>query len=166
MSYVYAAAKSLSKHLDEGTIVVVKSTVPPGTLDTVETAIKEGTKVGFHMASVPEFLREGSAVIDTLNPSRVVLGATDQEVFAKLSFCMHRSKLRLSKYHQSRRSWPSTQPTLIWQQESPLSTRWLISEHSGANVDEVIEAIGYDERIGNHYWYPGFGYGGSCFLRM
>lgn len=164
LSYVYAAAKSLSKHLDEGTIVVVKSTVPPGTLDTVETAIKEGTKVGFHMASVPEFLREGSAVIDTLNPSRVVLGATDQEVFAKLEFLhaplqapvvkVSPESAQLAKYAAN--AYLATRITFINQVAD-------LCEHSGANVDEVIEAIGYDERIGNHYWYPGFGYGGSCF---
>lgn len=164
LSYVYEAAKSLSKHLDEGTIVVVKSTVPPGTLDTVETAIKEGTKVGFHMASVPEFLREGSAVIDTLNPSRAVLGATDQEVFAKLEFLhaplqapvvkVSPESAQLAKYAAN--AYLATRITFINQVAD-------LCEHSGANVDEVIEAIGYDERIGNHYWYPGFGYGGSCF---
>ena len=100
-----------------------------GYLDTVETAIKEGTKVGFHMASVPEFC-EGSAVIDTLNPSRVVLGATDQEVFAKLSFCMHRPSpvVVITRFGAA----GCTQPTLIWQQESPLSTRWLISVNTAA----------------------------------
>lgn len=164
LSYVYAAAKSLSKHLDESTIVVVKSTVPPGTLDTVEAAIKEGTKVAFHMASVPEFLREGSAVIDTLNPSRVVLGATNQEVFAKLEFLhaplqapvvkVSPESAQLAKYAAN--AYLATRITFINQVAD-------LCEHSGANVDEVIEAIGYDERIGNHYWYPGFGYGGSCF---
>ena len=79
LTYVMAAAESLSPFLKENAIVVVKSTVPPGTLDEVEKVIKHQTKVAFHMASVPEFLKEGAAIADCMHPDRIVIGAEKPE---------------------------------------------------------------------------------------
>lgn len=164
LKYVMMSAESLAPHLQENTIVVIKSTVPPGTLEQVINKIKEKTQVKFYGASLPEFLREGSAVYDTLNPDRIVIGAKDQFVFDKLSE-LHQ-KLSAPIVHCSV---PSAQMAK-YTANAYLATRITfineianLCQKNGADIQEVIEAIGYDQRIGRHYWYPGLGYGGSCF---
>jgi len=164
LRYVYAASESMAPYLKENAIVVIKSTVPPGTLERSIEIIKEKTAVKFHGASLPEFLREGSAVADTLNPDRIVIGADDQFAFDKLeklhSFFdapVVRCKIasaQMAKYTAN--SYLATRITFINEIAN-------LCEKNGADINEVIEAIGYDKRIGKHYWYPGLGYGGSCF---
>ena len=164
LKYVLAAAESLAPYLQKDAIVVVKSTVPPGTNAKVMAAIKNKTAVSFTTASVPEFLREGSAVQDTLHPSRVVIGANEESTRKKLVALHHPlsekiitmtpESAQMSKY--SANTWLATRITFINQIAD-------LCEKNGADVQEVIAGIGEDTRIGTHYWYPGFGYGGSCF---
>lgn len=164
LSYVMAATESMSPFLKEDAIVVVKSTVPPGTLDVFEESIKRKTDKKFHMASIPEFLREGTAVEDTLHPDRVVIGATDPSVYERLEELhsplgapmvrMSPESAQMAKYAAN--AYLATRITFINQIAD-------ICEKNGADIEEVIEGIGHDKRIGRHYWYPGFGYGGSCF---
>lgn len=164
LQYVLAACDSLAEHLKDGSIVVVKSTVPPGTLKIVTERIKQKTSVSFSTASVPEFLKEGTAVEDTLHPDRVVIGATDAKTFAVLE-ALHSplsapvvrvspESAQLAKYTAN--AYLATRITFINQVAT-------LCDVTGADVTQVIEAIGHDVRIGHHYWYPGFGYGGSCF---
>lgn len=164
LSYVFASSKSLAPYLKEGAIVAIKSTVPPGTCDKVEEIIKLHAKHAFSVASLPEFLREGSAVEDTLHPDRVIVGATEAGVVETLRE-LHRSfeapvvvmrpeSAQMCKYTSN--AYLATRITFINQIAN-------LCEVNGANVLEVIKGIGYDKRIGSHYWYPGFGYGGSCF---
>ena len=164
LSYLYAATESLAKYLKAGAIVVVKSTVPPGTLDKVTEILDSHTSVEYDLASVPEFLREGSAVNDTLHPDRVVIGATKKHVFTVLEELhaplqapvvkVSPESAQMGKYAAN--AYLATRITFINQVAD-------LCEHNGADVQEVIEAIGLDARVGTHYWYPGFGYGGSCF---
>lgn len=164
LRFVFAVAESIAPHLKENAIVVVKSTVPPGTLTQVESIINKNTHTKYHLASMPEFLREGKAVSDTLHPDRVVIGATDPFAFELLE-----------KIHQ-----PLTDNIVKVKPESAqmgkyaanafLATRIAfinqvadLCERNGADIEEVIKVISPDKRIGSHYWYPGFGYGGSCF---
>lgn len=164
LTYVLASAKSLAPHLKEGAIVVIKSTVPPGTLEKVKQIIDPLAKVTYHLASLPEFLREGKAVADTLSPNRVVIGAAKEEVFTKLALLhnpLHTQVIRIS---------PESAQMAKYTANAYLATRITfinqiadLCSKNGANIGEVIQAIGLDERIGDHYWYPGFGYGGSCF---
>lgn len=164
LTYVKKATEALSPYLKAGAIVAVKSTVPPGTLDKLEEILREKTQVPYVLASLPEFLREGSAVDDTLHPDRVVIGCSDEA-----------GKQTLAKLHQ-----PLNAPLIFVSPESAqmgkyagnayLATRITfinqmadLCEKNGADVEEVIRVIGADERIGSHYWYPGLGYGGSCF---
>jgi UDPglucose 6-dehydrogenase len=77
LKYVFMTADSMAPYLKEQSIIVIKSTVPPGTLTAYADRVKAKTSVPFYMASVPEFLREGTAVNDTLHPDRVVIGAVD-----------------------------------------------------------------------------------------
>lgn len=162
--YVEAACQSLAKHLADGTIVAIKSTVPPGIFDKLTKIIASHTDKNFVLVSLPEFLREGSAVADTLHPDRVVIGCTDQAAIEKLT-----------KLHQ-----PLAAPVVTVKPESAQMGKYSanaylaqritfinqiadLCEQNGARVDEVIQIIGEDKRIGSHYWYPGLGYGGSCF---
>lgn len=170
LKFVLAATESLAPHLSQGVVVVIKSTVPPGTLEVVRQTITNVRQaqnlpdVEYYLASVPEFLREGSAVYDTQHPDRVVLGVTDDAAFETLSE-LHRpldapivrttpESAQMAKYAAN--AYLATRITFINQVAD-------LCQKNGANVDEVIEAIGHDQRIGSHYWYPGFGYGGSCF---
>lgn len=164
LRYVYAASESAAPYLKENAVVVVKSTVPPGTLPVVIKTIAAHTTVEFATASVPEFLKEGTAVHDTLHPDRVVIG-TDKEYAYDLLAQLHK---------------PLNAPILKVKPESAqmakyaanayLATRIIfinqiadLCEKNGADIQEVIQAISEDKRVGSHYWYPGFGYGGSCF---
>lgn len=164
LKYVFAAADSLAPHLKADAIVIVKSTVPPGTNPLVRARIQKLSSVTFEMASVPEFLKEGTAVEDTLHPDRIVLGVESD-----------RSRQILSQLHS-----PLTTNIVVMKPESAqmckyaannyLATRITfinqiadLCERNGADIQEVIRGIGEDKRIGSHYWYPGLGYGGSCF---
>lgn len=164
LKYVFAACESLAPHLKPGAIVAIKSTVPPGTNAKVEALLKKHTKVDFHTASLPEFLKEGSAVHDALYPDRVVIGAYDQQVIDKL-LELHRplegkkitvkpESAQMSKYAAN--AYLAQRITFINQIAN-------LCEKNGADVQEVINSMGPDRRIGEHYWYPGLGYGGSCF---
>lgn len=161
---LFSAIESLSPHLRDGAIVVIKSTVPPGTNPRVNQAIQSQTKVKFHLASVPEFLKEGTAVQDTLHPDRIVLGVEDdfsRETLTKLHtplttnlVVMNPDSAQMCKYAAN--NYLATRITFINQIAD-------LCEHNGADVQDVIRGIGPDRRIGPHYWYPGLGYGGSCF---
>ncbi|HEX9817536.1 MAG TPA: UDP-glucose/GDP-mannose dehydrogenase family protein [Patescibacteria group bacterium] len=164
LRFVLASTQALAPYLKKDAIVVIKSTVPPGTLEKIEALIGQHTKVKFHTASVPEFLKEGSTVEDTLHPDRVVIGATNQVVFDKLEE-LHRplqapivrvkpESAQMAKYAAN--AYLATRITFINQIAD-------LCEKNGADVEEVVAAISPDQRIGEHYWYPGFGYGGSCF---
>ncbi|KUK79923.1 MAG: Nucleotide sugar dehydrogenase [Microgenomates bacterium 39_7] len=164
LKYVKLSCAQLAPYLKEDAIVAIKSTVPPGVFSELQPIIEKETKVKFHLAALPEFLKEGTAVDDTLHPDRVVIGSTEPSVIKKLS-----------KLHQ-----PFDAPLVIVTPESAqmikytsnayLATRITfinqiadLCKHTNANIEDVIEGIGYDKRIGHHYWYPGLGYGGSCF---
>ena len=164
LRYVMASAESLAPYLADQAIVAIKSTVPPGTTDKVAEIIRSQHTGQFYMASLPEFLREGSAVHDTLHPDRIVIGADDPFVFDKLSQ-LHQvfkapivtckiASAQMAKYTAN--AYLATRITFINQIAD-------LCEKNGADIEEVIEAIGHDQRIGQHYWYPGLGYGGSCF---
>lgn len=164
LKYVFAAAESMAPYLKQGAIVAIKSTVPPGTNAKISEKIAALTKNTFYTASLPEFLKEGSAVQDTLHPDRVVIGAVEPEVIEKLKelhtplhaefVVMKPESAQMCKYAAN--SYLATRITFINQIAN-------LCEVNGANILEVIEGIGRDRRIGKHYWYPGFGYGGSCF---
>ena len=164
LRYVIKSAESLAPFLQKEAIVAIKSTVPPGTLENVINKIKQQTKVKFYGASLPEFLREGSAVYDTLHPNRVVIGAYDKFVFDKLSKLheafnapiVHCSVASAQMAKYTANAYLATRITFINEIAN-------LCQKNGADIEEVINIIGLDQRIGQHYWYPGLGYGGSCF---
>jgi UDPglucose 6-dehydrogenase len=164
LGYVYSACDQLAPYLAAEAVVVVKSTVPPGTLSKVTAQIQKHTAEKFYTASVPEFLKEGTAVTDTLHPDRIVIGVVEDTAFAilqKLHEPFQAPVIRVS---------PESAQMGKYAANSYLALRIAfinqiadLCEHNGADVTEVIAVMGHDARIGTHYWYPGLGYGGSCF---
>lgn len=164
LSAVFGAAKSLAPYIKTGAIVIVKSTVPPGTNDKVREIIGTVTKKQFYTASVPEFLREGTAVDDTLHPDRILIGSNEPAVIKKLlelhrplngeTVIMRPESAQLTKY--SSNAYLANRIVFINQISD-------LAEKTGADVQEIIRGMGLDSRIGLHYWWPGLQYGGSCF---
>ncbi len=164
LSAVFRAAKSLAPYIKTGAIIIVKSTVPPGTNDKVREIIETGTKKQFYTASVPEFLREGTAVEDTLHPDRILIGSNEPVVIKKLlelhrplngeTVVMRPESAQLTKY--SANAYLANRIVFINQISD-------LAEKTGADVQEIIRGMGLDRRIGLHYWWPGLQYGGSCF---
>lgn len=156
-------AKNLGNHF---TVVSCKSTVPVGTNKKVEEIIKENapTGVDFAVASCPEFLREGTAISDTINADRVVIGSQSQkaiDILLKLHQPIEGKKVvtdlasaELIKY---------TSNAMLATKISFANLISFYCEKTGADVEAVLDAVGLDKRIGRVFMYPGVGYGGSCF---
>lgn len=168
LTQVFAAAREVAKHLREGfTVVVDKSTVPPGTAERVEKIInkyKRGPRVKFAVVSSPEFLREGKALEDTVHPDRIVIGSASPPA-TKIMVALHK-KFKCPLVVTSVRS----AEVIKYAANAYLSLRIgfidqiaNLCEKMGADVMDVIGGIGLDRRIGTHYWFPGMGYGGYCF---
>ena len=166
LSSVFAAAEEIGKNLAGYTVVVTKSTVPPGTnrkVGEIVTKVKPG-KAEFDIASTPEFLREGTAISDTMHPDRVVIGVESQKA-QKLLVDLHKSidgKTVLCNIE--------TAEMIKYASNSLLSTKIsfanaiaFVSERVGADAEKVLEGVGLDRRLGRAFLYPGVGYGGSCF---
>jgi UDPglucose 6-dehydrogenase len=166
LRFVEAAAKSIGQHLDRDLIIVNKSTVPIGTGGLVAQIVQHErkTKARFSVVSNPEFLREGSAVPDCLNPDRVVLGSTDRaagEAVAALYLSLRcpiiitdLATAEMIKYASN---------AMLAARISFINEMAAICEALGADVKQVALGMGYDKRIGSSFLEAGLGYGGSCF---
>lgn len=166
LSTVLSVAKEIGQNLNGYTVVATKSTVPTGTNKKVQAILSEVIPKGasFDYASIPEFLREGSAIQDTLHPDRIVIG-TESEKARDVLVELHKSigsKLVLTNFE--------TAELIKYAANSFLATKISfanaiakIAELSGADGLKVLEGIGLDRRIGPHFLSPGPGYGGSCF---
>jgi UDPglucose 6-dehydrogenase len=162
-SFVDAVIDEIGPLLDEGAIIVVKSTVPVGTATRLRKRLAD---IGSRAISVsnPEFLREGKAVEDFLKPDRIVIGAFDPADGLRLATLY--AGLEAPFVHTD----PTSAEMIKYAANSYLATRLTFAntlsnlcEAVGADVRDVIKGIGYDFRIGPHFLNPGPGYGGSCF---
>ena len=164
LDYVFQAAESIARNLAGYALVVIKSTVPPGTNDQVKEIMEQVTKMPFDLAACPEFLREGSAVHDALHPSRIVIGADN-----------YRAVKLLQKLHQ-----PIKAPQVICDAKSSQTIKYAanaflstkisfinliarLCDQTGADIIKVAAGLGLDPRIGRDFLQAGLGYGGSCF---
>jgi len=167
LSYVLGVAEQLGKLMTNYKVIVDKSTVPVGTSEKVYDAIKKYSKVDFSVVSNPEFLREGFAVDDFLNPDRVVIGTSDERASKIMSelykpfihdghslILMDEKSAELTKYAAN--AFLATKITFMNEIAN-------FCESVGADVDKVRLGIGSDSRIGHKFLYPGIGFGGSCF---
>jgi len=151
---VLKVAREIGSNLSGYTVVATKSTVPVGTNKKVREIIEsvKDDKAEFDIASCPEFLREGSAISDTMFPDRIVIG-TESERARKVLLELHK---------------PIAGERILTNLESAelikyASNSFLANKISFADALEVLEGIGFDKRIGNMFLKPGPGYGGSCF---
>lgn len=160
LSYVEAVAAEISPHLAPGTVIVNKSTVPVGSTLVVERVLG---RTDVKVVSNPEFLREGTAVPDSLHPERIVVGADDQSAAARVGelFAGTRAPLLITD--------AATAETIKYASNAFLATKLSfvnavagLCEAVGADVRDVILGLGYDKRIGFEYLKPGPGWGGSC----
>lgn len=166
LSYVFAVADQIAKSIQKECVIVVKSTVPIGTNDKVETYIKEHLEypVKIHIASNPEFLAQGTAVQDTLHASRIVLGvesdyAADilQKVYEHFDapiLVTNRRSAEMIKYASN---------DFLALKISYINEIANLCEIVGADITDVAKGMGYDSRIGDKFLKAGIGYGGSCF---
>jgi UDPglucose 6-dehydrogenase len=161
LSYIEAAAMEISAHLDRGTVVVNKSTVPVGSTNLVEDALKRDD---IPVVSNPEFLREGTAVSDFLHPDRVVVGSDDHDAAQRVA------GLYLGVQAPILITDPASAETAKYASNAFLATKLsfvnavaAVCEAVDANVADVLLAMGYDHRIGQTFLQPGPGWGGSCF---
>ena len=166
LDYIKKVAKQIASSVTKDTLVVIKSTVPIGTNDAIEKFIRENLKnnVRIELASNPEFLSQGTAVMDTLNASRIVIGVESEW-----------AKNILEKVYK-----PFNQPIVVTNRNSAEMIKYAsndflalkisfmndianLCEIVGANIEDVAKGMSYDERIGSKFLKAGIGYGGSCF---
>jgi UDPglucose 6-dehydrogenase len=166
LQYVRAAAESIGEAMDHPLIFINKSTVPVGTGDWVAEIVREAQPrpIPFSVVSCPEFLREGSAIGDFMNPDRTVLGSRDAEAADKVAQ-LH-LPLRAPIVVTNLR----TAEMIKYASNAFLATKISfineianICEELGADVQEVAAGMGLDKRIGHSFLNAGIGYGGSCF---
>src|SRR5580692_9078315 len=166
LSFIEGVAREIAAAMTSYKIVVDKSTVPVKTGDKVAETIKRycKAKVEFDVASNPEFLREGFAVEDLMRPDRIVVGVRSQRPVPALKeiykpfdapiIVTDISSAELIKHAAN---------SFLALKISYINAISIICEASGANVQQVAEGIGLDERIGRRFLNAGIGFGGSCF---
>lgn len=172
LKYVLTAARSIGRHMREPQLVVCKSTVPVGTADRVRNEIshilrKRGNGPDFDVISNPEFLKEGAAVQDFMQPDRIIVGAERADSIALMRALyapFNRTSNRLmvmpirdaefTKYAAN---------AMLASRISLMNEFAAIAEGLGVDIESVRRGIGADPRIGSSFLFPGCGYGGSCF---
>src|SRR5688500_15150897 len=172
MSYLEGAGKEVCDALGEFNAdclvtIIVKSTVPAGTNRKLYNFLKQQTKAHVNVVSNPEFLKEGTAVQDCLNPDRIVVGGESPEAFRM----MRRLYDPLIKREDNflTMGWESAELTkyaansMLAARISFMNEMTILCEHYGADVEDIRKGIGSDNRIGPAFLRAGCGYGGSCF---
>jgi UDPglucose 6-dehydrogenase len=173
LKYVLAVAEAIGREMETPKIVVSKSTVPVGTCDKIRLKIAEVLKargreeLDFDVVSNPEFLKEGSAVVDCMKPDRIIIGTSSdntekvmRELYAPFSrnhdkmIVMDVRSAEFTKYAAN---------CILATKISFMNEMSGLAERLGADIEEVRKGIGSDPRIGYDFIYPGIGYGGSCF---
>jgi UDPglucose 6-dehydrogenase len=172
LQYVLAVAESIAQHMDGYRIIIDKSTVPVGTADKVKSRISailqsRGQPYEFDVVSNPEFLKEGSAINDFMKPDRIIIGSDNPRTTELLKalyapfnrnhdriIAMDIRSAELTKYAAN---------AMLATKISFMNELSHLAERLGADIEQVRQGIGSDNRIGYHFIYPGCGYGGSCF---
>ena len=166
LAYVYEVAKQIAQNAEKHCVVVLKSTVPIGTNDKIESYIhdKQINDVKIYVASNPEFLSQGTAVHDTLHASRIVIGVTEEypaKVLQKVYEDFDAPKLVVERRSAEMIKYASNDFLAL--KISYINEIANLCEVVGADIEEVTEGMGFDGRIGNRFLKAGIGYGGSCF---
>ena len=164
LTYVESVARTIGEHIDGYKVVVVKSTVPVGTGDRIESLIRETYQGEFAVVSNPEFLKEGSAIKDFNIPDRIVIGTDDEKAFELMNLLYEkleapvlltdRKSSELIKYASN---------AFLATKISFINSMANLASEVGADIESVAQGMGMDSRIGPHFLKAGIGYGGSCF---
>ncbi len=167
VSMVHAAAKTIAETASRRAVIGVKSTVPVGTCDDVQAIVDRASSLGHMVASIPEFLKEGTALADFTKPDRIILGVahpdaekTLRELYRPLQLSaervlvMDRRSSELSKYAAN---------AMLATRISFMNELSRLCDALGADIHAIRRAVGSDTRIGRAFLYAGPGYGGSCF---
>ncbi len=167
LTAVLKVADAIGAAMNDYKVVVDKSTVPVGTAEKVRKAIAARTNHAFDVVSNPEFLKEGAAIDDFMKPDRVVIGsdsAKATEIMKELYgpfvrteqpiVVMSAASAEMTKYCGN---------AMLAARISLMNEFANLCERVGADIDDVRRGIGFDKRIGQHFLFPGVGYGGSCF---
>ncbi|EDT79023.1 UDP-glucose/GDP-mannose dehydrogenase family protein [Clostridium perfringens] len=166
LDYVFKVCEQIANNIEKDCLVVIKSTVPIGTNDRVELVLRENLKndVRISVASNPEFLAQGTAISDTLNASRIVIGVEnkkDEEILKKIYgkfkqpiIVTNRRSAEMIKYASN---------DFLALKISFINEIANVCEIVGANIEDVTKGMSYDKRIGEKFLKAGLGYGGSCF---
>lgn len=166
LKYIWSVVRNILESVVHDCIVVIKSTVPIDTNDKVEKYFQEHSKnnIKIHVVSNPEFLSQGTAVHDTLNASRIVIGTDDKMVAKKMlevyknfnspKIVTDRHSAEMIKYAAN---------NFLALKVSYVNEIANLCEQIGANINDVVKGIGFDSRIGDKFLKAGIGYGGSCF---
>lgn len=169
MTYVDAATQALLPHIAPGNIIVGKSTVPVGTAARLAELVNARESEA-HLVWNPEFLREGHAVSDTLNPDRLVYGVADgseehpavgilDEVYAS---SLASGTPRLVTDHPTAELVKTAANSFLATKISFINAMAEVCEAAGADVTRLADAIGMDDRIGRKFLHAGIGFGGGC----
>ena len=168
LSYIFDVVRTLPRMISKYTVIVVKSTVPVGTGDKIQSYLERHLNTSlFDVVSNPEFLREGAAVKDFMNPDRIIIGTKSQRAREKMLqlykifetpfnsiICMDRRSSELSKYASN---------CFLATKISFMNEMSILCDKLGANIDDIKKGIGTDSRISDKFLNAGIGYGGSCF---
>ena len=171
LQYVVDVTKTIAETMEDSKVIVTKSTVPVGSAHLIkqiveETLLKMKKRIVVHVASNPEFLKEGDAVNDFMKPDRIILGCDDElteqtlkSIYAPFTrrhdccIVMDIKSAELTKYASN---------AMLASKISVINELSNIAERVGADIEQVRIGIGSDSRIGYSFIYPGIGYGGSC----
>lgn len=166
LDYVFGVCKQIAENVTKDCLVVVKQTVPIGTNDKVEEFLKENLvhNVKIEVASNPEFLAQGTAVVDTLNASRIVIGVESRKAEEKLRYVYERfNQPIVVTNRRSAEMIKYASNDFLALKISFMNEMANVCEIVGADIEDVAKGMSYDPRIGNKFLNAGLGYGGSCF---
>lgn len=172
LQYVLAVTSRIAEHMQDKKIIINKSTVPVGTADKVREHMssvlrRRNCDISFHVASNPEFLKEGSALDDCMRPERIIIGTESDEVEDKMRelyepFSRNRDKIMVMDVRSAEFTKYAAN-CLLATKISFMNEMSNLAERLGVDIEQVRRGIGSDSRIGYQFIYPGCGYGGSCF---
>lgn len=168
ITQVIQAAEIIGRNLDKYKIIIIKSTVPVGTNESIKNIIKSNltSEIPFDMVSNPEFLREGTAIRDFMLPDRIVLGSDSGKAFEIMTdlyqgiahtenpiICTSIQNAEIIKYASN---------AMLSARISFMNQLVPLCEKYGADIKEISKGMGYDDRIGTKFLQAGIGFGGSC----
>ena len=169
---ILEVARTVGRHIDGYTVVVIKSTVPVGTADKVQAEIQSvldgrSEDVEFDVVSNPEFMKEGSAIDDFMSPDRIIVGVNCDRAKAIMgdiyqSFSRNRDKLLFMGVRDAEMT-KYAATAMLATKISFMNEISNLAEYLNVDIENVRKGIGSDNRIGYSFIYPGCGYGGSCF---